>query len=77
MAGSAVSTAGVGTLPAMAISAGVDKAIQTQKEGYSLPKSLVAGGCHQLLSMCQKLFLLSHLTKIGLPYLQHCRWVSL
>ena len=70
MAGSAVSTAGVGTLPAMAISAGVDKAIQTQKEGYSLPKSLVAGGMSTVAEYVPEVIPFKYLTKIGLPYLQ-------
>ena len=43
MASSFAGTAGMGTLPAMAGGAGIEKYLETRKEGYSIPKSASAG----------------------------------
>lgn len=70
MAGSAVSTAGVGTLPAMAVGAGINRTLQTQKEGESLPKSLLAGGMSGTAEYVTEKLPIKYLTQIGLPYLK-------
>lgn len=37
-------TAGIGTLPSMSAGAGIDKYLESRKEGYSIPRSFAAGG---------------------------------
>lgn len=39
-----VGTAGLGTLPSMSAGAGIDKYLESRKEGYGIPRSFAAGG---------------------------------
>ena len=59
-----------GNLGIMAGAAGIDKAYETRKEGYSLPKSLVAGGMTAGTEYITEKTALKYLTQIGLPYLK-------
>lgn len=70
MAGSTIATGGVGTLPAMATGAGIDRTLRTQKDGESLPKSLLAGGMSGTAEYLTELTPLKYLSQIGLPYLK-------
>lgn len=70
MTGSMVSGAGVGTLPLMAGGAGVNKMVETRKEGYSLPRSIGAGVGSGVGEYFTEKIPIKYLSQIGLPYLK-------
>ena len=70
MASNTIGTAGVGTLPAMATEAGVDKYLQSREEGYSVPVSASAGTTSGLIEYITELKPIQILSKPGLSFLK-------
>ena len=70
MASSFAGTAGMGTLPAMAGGAGIEKYLETRKEGYSIPKSASAGVSTGATEYLTELIPIKILSKPGLSFMK-------
>lgn len=70
MGSSALGTAGLGTLPAMAIGAGVDKYLQSRDEGYSVPRSASAGVSTGAIEYLTEQTPIKILSKPGLSFIK-------
>ena len=70
MGSNTLGTAGLGTLPAMAIGAGVDKYLQSRDEGYSVPKSASAGVSSGATEYLTEKIPIKILSKPGLSFIK-------